>query len=222
MKISPQTLTVLKNFQNINKSLLFKKGNEIRTLAEGGTIFAIAKIEEEIPKDAAIYELSKLINSLSLYKEPELIFGDYSFDVVDAERKRSAKITYTDPSMIFAPPYDKNMSIKDIDVQFDLSSEDFSNIVKAGSNLGLKDFVVMADGEKMFVGAMDTLVSSSDRYLIEIGDIDANFRYVIKFEHLKFINSGYRITIGSSKINFENELVSYYIALEAKKTIKKG
>ena len=220
MKFSQQTLAILKNFQNINKSLLFKKGSELRTISQVGTIFAIANIDEEIPKDAGIYELSKLLSVMTLYDEPNVLFGENGFEIVDANGRKKTRLTYTEPSMIHSPPSDKSPKMSDINIEFILSADDFMGILKAGANLGLGDFVIMADGDKMYVGVVDTDNPSSDNYYVELGESDNSFRYVVKTEYLKFIPSEYTISIDDKKVTFSNGVVTYFIALESKKTIK--
>ena len=65
MKLSDKTLSLLKNFSNINQSILFKKGSSLRTISVMKNILAEANIEEEIPKDFAIYDLVQFLNNLS-------------------------------------------------------------------------------------------------------------------------------------------------------------
>ena len=59
MKLSDKTLSLLKNFSNINQSILFKKGSSLRTISVMKNILAEATITEEIPKDFGIYDLSQ-------------------------------------------------------------------------------------------------------------------------------------------------------------------
>ena len=56
MKLSDKTLSLLKNFSNINQSILFKEGSSLRTISVMKNILAEAKITEEIPKDFGIYD----------------------------------------------------------------------------------------------------------------------------------------------------------------------
>lgn len=221
MKFSNQTLLILKNFQNIHKSLLFREGSELRTISETGTIFAIAKIEEVIPKEAGIHELGKLLSVLSLHDDPDVNFGENSFEITDSSKRKKTKITYVNTSLMKTlPPATKLPSMTDIDVQFTLSAVDFTGILKSANNLGLGDFVVYADGDKMYVGADNVDDISSDRYYIELGESDMTFRFVVKTEHLKFISADYTITIGNKKATFANDVITYYIALESKKSKK--
>ena len=58
MKLSNETLTVLKNFAGINQSILVRKGNKLRTISVMKNILAEAEITEEFPKDFGIYDLN--------------------------------------------------------------------------------------------------------------------------------------------------------------------
>ena len=67
MKLSDSTLTLLKNFSNINQSILFKEGNSLRTISVMKNILAEATIDEDFPKDFGIYDLNQFLNGMSLH-----------------------------------------------------------------------------------------------------------------------------------------------------------
>jgi hypothetical protein len=67
MKLSDKTLKILKNFSEINQSILIKEGNELRTISVMRNILAEAKVEEQFPKDFAIYDLNRFLNGLDLH-----------------------------------------------------------------------------------------------------------------------------------------------------------
>ena len=69
MKLSDNTLTVLKNFAGINNSILVKEGNRLRTISVAKNILAEADIKEDFPRDFAIYDLNQFLNCL-LYTSP--------------------------------------------------------------------------------------------------------------------------------------------------------
>jgi len=98
MKLSENTISVLKNFATINPSVLIKQGNTIATISPQRTILARATVEEEFPQQFAIYELAKFLGVLSLFKEPELEFGPQQ--VMITSGKQSVNYTYADPSMV--------------------------------------------------------------------------------------------------------------------------
>ena len=62
MKLSDNTINLLKNFKEINQSILFKKGNKLRTISVMKNILAEATVAEDFPKDFGIYDLSQFIN----------------------------------------------------------------------------------------------------------------------------------------------------------------
>ena len=74
MNLSDSTLNLLKNFSTINQSILFKEGNNLRTISVMKNILAEATINEEIPKDFGIYDLNQFLNGLSLHQKPDLDF----------------------------------------------------------------------------------------------------------------------------------------------------
>jgi hypothetical protein len=47
MKLSEKTLSLLKNFSGINQSILFKKGNKLRTISVMKNILAEVEVEED-------------------------------------------------------------------------------------------------------------------------------------------------------------------------------
>ena len=46
MKLSEKTVNLLKNFAGINQSILFKKGNKLRTMSVMKNILAEAEVED--------------------------------------------------------------------------------------------------------------------------------------------------------------------------------
>ena len=73
MKLSKQTVAILNNYSDINQSILVKKGNQLRTISVMKNILAEAKIEEEFPKDFAIYDLPQFLKVLRLHQDPETV-----------------------------------------------------------------------------------------------------------------------------------------------------
>jgi type I restriction-modification system DNA methylase subunit len=77
MKLSDNTLTLLKNFATINQGIMFKKGKTLRTVSSQKNVMAEATINEEIPTDFGVYDLNNFLSVLSLHKDdPVLDFQD--------------------------------------------------------------------------------------------------------------------------------------------------
>ena len=108
MNLSEQTLTILKNFAGINNSILVKEGTKLRTISVAKNILAEAVIDEEFPRDFAIYDLNQFLNGLGLHQDPDLDFGNESYITIK-EGKRRVKYFYADPAVIISPP-DKDIT----------------------------------------------------------------------------------------------------------------
>ena len=76
VKLSKQTISFLKNFSQINKSILINRGNFIDTISVNKNIIAYTDIKEFIPTDMAIYDLPLFLGALSLFETPTLHFPD--------------------------------------------------------------------------------------------------------------------------------------------------
>ena len=58
MKLSKNTIEVLKNFATINTNILVREGSTLSTISTGKNIFARADIEESFPQEFAVYDLN--------------------------------------------------------------------------------------------------------------------------------------------------------------------
>ena len=75
MKLTKETLAILKNFATIQPNLMFKAGSELKTIAEAKNIVAKATITEQIPQDFGIYDVNDFLSSLSLFNDPTYNFS---------------------------------------------------------------------------------------------------------------------------------------------------
>ena len=213
MKISDGTFDVLKNFSTINQSLAFKKGNIIRTVSEQKTILAQAKVEEAFPVDFAIYELNQFLGLSSLFDTADFDFGDSQ--VILKEGTARANYTYADPSMITRPP-EKNIELPSVEVQFNMSKEDYKAVQNGANQLGLPEVVVRGRDGVISLVATDTKNPTSNEFSRTVGEHGSEFRFIFKTENLKFIMNDYQVQISSQGIaHFKSENVEYWVATEA-------
>jgi hypothetical protein len=213
MKISDGTFDVLKNFSTINQSLAFKKGNIIRTVSEQKTILAQAKVEEAFPVDFAIYELNQFLGLSSLFDTADFDFGDSQVTLKEGTAR--ANYTYADPSMITRPP-EKNIELPSVEVQFNMSKEDYKAVQNGANQLGLPEVVVRGRDGVISLVATDTKNPTSNEFSRTVGEHGSEFRFIFKTENLKFIMNDYQVQISSQGIaHFKSENVEYWVATEA-------
>ena len=185
MRLSKSTLDILKNFSTINQSICFKKGNLLTTLSIQKNILSRAHVEEEFPKDFAIYDLSEFLSAMLLFKDPEF---DFSRDgcVKISDGRNTSRYFFADPSTIVQPP-EKRVELPTKDVCFTLSASDISNIIKAAGVYSVEDVSVVGDGERVKVVVRDKKNDTSNNFAIDVGTADATFCFNFKVENLKIM-----------------------------------
>jgi hypothetical protein len=215
MKLSDNTLALLKNFAGINNSILVKQGNRLRTISVAKNILAEADISEEFPRDFAIYDLNQFLNGLSLHQDPELDFTEDSHITI-REGKRRVKYFYADPNVIISPP-DKEIKLPSQDVCFQLDSVTLEKLLKAAAVYQLPDFSAVGDAGVIRLVVRDKKNDTSNEYSIVVGETDNQFTFNFKVENIKIIPGAYDVVVSEKLLSqFTNSKYNlcYYIALE--------
>ena len=220
MKFSERTLTILKSFATINKSIQMKEGNVLKTITPERTLIASATIPDEIPSEACIYDMSRFLSILSLYTDPDVEFHDKYFII--SEGKRRTKYLFADVSMIHAAP-EKDVKIPSQDVVVDVSWDDMQSVLKAAGVLQFSEVAFVGENGTCYLKAIDSTNEGTDDYGVEIGETDDEFKIIIKTDNLKLLPQDYRVTLCSKGISeFKGEDVTYFVAIDSKSTYKKG
>ena len=220
MKLSDNTMTILKNFAGINNSILVKKGNKLRTISVAKNILAEAEISpEEFPRDFAIYDLNQFLNGLSLHQDPEMDFSEASYLTI-REGRRKVKYFYADPAVIISPP-EKEITLPSEDVHFQLDSSSLEKLLKAAAVYQLPDFCVVGNAGVIKLVVRDKKNDTSNEYSIKVGETDKEFTFNFKVENIKIIPGAYDVVVSSKLLSrFTNTSfeLKYYIAIEPDST----
>jgi hypothetical protein len=216
MNLSSDTLSLLKNFSDINQNILVKPGNKIQTISNMKNILAEAEVSEKFEQEFAIYDLPEFLRSLDLFQKPDLKFsGNGTVKIGEEKTKREVNYFFSDKSTIVAP--NKMINMPDKHVSFTLKKEDFADLQKGATTLGLPDVVVKGDGKTIKLIATDKKNKSSNDYSSTIGETDKKFTAYFKAENFKLILDDYDVAISQQKISHfvnRNKPVQYWIALE--------
>lgn len=221
MKLSNETLTVLKNFAGINQSILVRRGNKLRTMSVMKTVLAEAVVNEEFEKEFAIYDLNQFLNGVSLHEDPELDFQNDAY-VVIREGKRRVKYFFADPQVIVSPP-EKEISLPSQDVCFQLEHSQYDKIKKAAAVYQLEDLSVIGGAGVIRLVVRDKRNATSNEYSIVVGESDKEFTFNFKVENLKIIPASYDVVLSSkllSKFTNERYNLNYYIPMEPDSTFE--
>ena len=217
MKISTKTLDVLKNFSEINQSILIKKGKKLKTVSALKNILAHAVVEEDFPQDFAIYQLNEFIGVLSTMNNPNLTFHD-KYVMLSQENGACTKYFYAEPSVVISPEKDINMPSEDIN--FTLLEKQYNDLLKMSSILQLNDILLKgcSKSNAIYLAVTNKKNDTSNDYSVQVGEgVSDPFKMYFKTENLKMVVGDYNTHISSKGIShFENMNIKldYWIALE--------
>ena len=216
MKLSENTVSILKNFSTINQNILVKEGSQLRTMSTMKNILGEAGITETFPRDFGIYDLNEFLGVLTLVRDAELKFDNDSYLTVNGGRTK-IKYFYSDPSILTTPP--ETFNAPECDVSFDVSKEILSSVLKASAVMQLPDVVIKRPaGETLIdVIATDLKNTTSNNYNVHLDSSDnKDFAFHFKADNLKMIPGDYKVNASSTAqvSHWIGSDASYWIALE--------
>ena len=214
MNLSSDTVAVLKNFSDINQNILVKPGNKVQTISTMKNILAEAEVSEKFEDEFAIYDLPEFLRSVELFEKPELKFNGGGY-VNISQSKQSIKYFFADKSVIVAPT--KTITMPDTEIAFKLTKDNLSKLMKGVVTLNLPDIEVIGNGSTISLVANDRKNKASNKFSIDIGTTDKNFKAYFKAENFKMIEDDYDVVVSKQKISHfvaRQKPVQYWIALE--------
>ena len=217
MKLSSNTISVLKNYASINQNLVIKEGKEITTMSAMKNIVARAEVEEEFPQEVAIYDLNEFLSALSLFKSPNLQFQDTYVNITEENNpKTSLKYFYSDPSVVTTPS--KMITMPSNEVTFTLESSTLSDITKAAAVISSADLVLENSSGTPSLTVKDKKNDTANSYSTGVDTKgEGNFSFFFKVENLKLMDGKYTVEVSSKNISHmknESTPIEYWIALE--------
>ena len=222
MKLSDKTLSFLKNFSSINQSLLFKQGSKLRTISVMKNILAEATIDEELPKDFGIYDLSQFLNiNTTLFQSPELDFDNEGY-VMIREGRSKQRFFFADPNVIVTPP-EKNLELPTEDVSFELSTSHLDKLLKAAAIYQLTDLAVVGGDGVVKIVVRDKKNDTSNDFSIVVGETESTFSFNFKVENIKILPGTYDVVVSRnllSRFTCRDYDLKYFIALEPDSTFE--
>ena len=226
MKLSEHTTSVLKNFASINQNLVIKEGKTISTMSAMKNIVAKAEVDEDFPREIAIYDLNEFLAALSLFTNPVLDFSE-NFVTITEEGKtgNSLKYFYSDPSVVTTPS--SEITMPETEVKFSLDSGDLSKVQRAASVIGSPDLVLEKNGTGSYLTVKDKKNDTANNYSLDVdAEGSGEYNFFFKVENLKLLPTNYDVNVSSKNIShFKSQAgnaVEYWIALEPESSYQEG
>ena len=213
MKLSSETIEVLKNFSNINQNILVKEGTKLRTMSTMKNILAEATIGDSFEKEFGIYDLNEFLGVLTLVNDAELEFDSESHLTVNGGNVK-IKYFFSDPSILTTPP--ETFKAPECDVAFGVSRNTLSSVLKASAIMQLPDIVIEGNTGAS-ITATDLKNTTSNNYTEQLNsETTQTFKFHFKADNLKMIPGDYQVKASSTAqvSNWVGPTASYWIALE--------
>ena len=169
MKISAQTLEILKNFASINSNILVKPGDKIKTVSNYKNVLAEANVPEYFDTEFGIWDLNKLLGVVSLFEDPSFEFGEKSM-VIEGNNGATVRYYYSEPKLLTT--VNKELNMPDAVVHCEIKEEDFKEIQRAASVLQLPDLKISSEGEDITLTIHDRKDPSTNSYSFGVGSND--------------------------------------------------
>lgn len=213
MKLSKETLQLLKNYASINTNLLIKPGNKISTWSVHKTVLSEAVVQEKFEHTFGIYDLNEFLGTLSLFEEPELEFKDEFVTIRSG--KASLKFIASQPDILFVP--DKSPKVSNPLVEFTLSAGDLTMINKTASVLKVPDVSFVGRDGELKVVVQDKKNPSGNTFEHILGETDKTFQLNLRIDNFKMLNDSYDVSVyqGASKFSSTTTDLVYFLAVEA-------
>jgi hypothetical protein len=217
MKLSNNTISVLKNYASINQNLVIKEGKELTTMSAMKNIIARAEVEEEFPQEVAIYDLNEFLSCISLFQSPNLEF-ESTFVTITEENKPTTKMKYfySDPSVVTTPS--KMITMPSNEITFTLDSATLSDITKASAVISSADLVLENTNGTPSLTVKDKKNDTANSYSRGVDTQgEGKFSFFFKVENLKLMDGKYTVQVSSKNISHmknESTPIEYWIALE--------
>ena len=218
MKLSEHTTSVLKNFASINQNLVIKEGKTISTMSAMKNIVAKAEVDEDFPREIAIYDLNEFLAALSLFNNPVLDFSENHVMITEEGKTgNSLKYFYSDPSVDTTAS--SEITMPETEVKFSLDSGDLSKVERAASVIGSPDLVLEKNGVGTFLTVKDKKNDTANNYSLDVdAEGSGEYNFFFKVENLKLLPTNYDVNVSSKNIShFKSQAgnaVEYWIALE--------
>lgn len=203
IKLSKETIDILKNFSGISGQFRFRPGNEISVVNRPTSWVGIATVAETFPIDFAIVDMNVLLSCISYFKEPSIVFEN-TFLLVKETNSSSDRMRfyYANPESVKC--INKTPKIPDNMISFSLPNDIYMKMMKFHALLsgnGGSPSISLSNPHiegKLMITVGDTKNKSSNTYDVQVNGRaknDADFLIVFPPQNMAFMKGDYEVEI---------------------------
>lgn len=222
IKLTPETLGVLRNFSGINEAIIIREGDVVTTVSKAKSVVGVAKLNQSFESEFGIHDLRKFLATLSLFTDPELVIGDKIITISEDGRKVSYQLAQTKHVQSITPTEVEGLD-KLVDkgkVSFSWKNDVFQKVQKALTVLRLPVYQIQGDGSNIHLRAVSPDASCVDSYDVQVGETDQTFSAIFKAENIRSLPLDYDVKLlDKTMARFSNDEAGlrYYVVAEAVK-----
>lgn len=214
MKLSDNTLAILKNFSTINTGLVLKPGHKQSTISMSNTILAEVELTEDFPVEFGIYDLPNFISNFNHFKEGEI---EFTPEVATMNFQESF-MKYFGAESSLIKQVTKALPEKQTIAEFTLPNVLFDRIKSIASLNAFDLLTFKGKSGKVSVQASmsDMSKDKNNSATFEVGEFSGpDFSIDFKIENLKMLPLDYKVLVKEifSKFTSKDEKINYYVVM---------
>lgn len=199
MKISTETISILRNFATINPSINVDEKNCLKSMSLSENIIGLYDTTEDF-EEFAIYDLAQFLGIISIFDQNEI---DFDFDktkecVKIKSGNNAVKYNFTDKDLIpkadKIKPSEKYKKLDSFSAFVDITKEDFSKLHKAAQIMRVSILNIKIKDKKAILTISDPSNPMSNNFKIGVkgeGEGEIN----VHVDHLLMTQGDYSISI---------------------------
>ena len=216
MKITKQTIGILQNFSNINKSILVEPGSELKTMSKRErNIVARSGVSEEFTQQFGIYDVKEFLRVLTspALRGGEIEFGEEYLTLKNGDCE--SKYVYASEAVLDKP---EDVGMSDPEIEFSLDKDKLDFVFGMADILGKPDLAITSDGKTISVVVLNKKDPESSDFSMVVGEGNGDtYTMYLKTENIKVLAGSYDVNITSKGIShFAHQEIDleYWIATE--------
>lgn len=215
MRLSKETLSILKNFANINSNILIKPGNKLKTISHGMNILAEATIQEEFDTTVPIFDLNQFLGVITMFNNPDLEFTDKYVDISNG--RSTVRYFYSSIKLLTVP--EKELPSPKPIIDFILDEHNLNEMLKAANILQVNDVEIVGEGGELKIVVSEATNTTSNNFSIVIDEKydGPDYRGKLEVSDIKFLPGSYKVELTSgviSRFTHQTQNLVYYIAID--------
>ena len=221
MKLTKDTIAILKNFAAINNGVILKKGNVLITKTITNVVYAEATLNQELDQEIGIYDLNSFLGIINLVGDDADITVDERTGDIRVSNSR-VKISYPGASASAIVTPKGRVNPPPADVEYEVNSEDLKHIMKMVAQLKVDRLEFLPIEGRLMIKGWEEVDKNNpnEMFCLDMGEYtgSADFHFFIRKDNLNLVSSGfgdYKVGFTRKKAAwFAGESVSYMIACD--------